>query len=138
MAGRGQVTWSVPWWEVTTSEILLKAMVSVPQTMGDPGSAGSEKPDGVEAASDLTGSFSGTGPYAGGSWNDSYQNSAGAWDFGTSSQNPALVYNDYDGSGKWGVPTQPADPIMAATRQKYQEPARPSSVEPPLWAVTTT
>ena len=36
---------------------------------------------------------------AGTSWNSATGGTAGAWNFGTSSQNPALVYADYDGGG---------------------------------------
>ena len=35
---------------------------------------------------------------AGTEWNDADENTLGAWDFGDSSQPPALLYNDYDGS----------------------------------------
>ena len=36
---------------------------------------------------------------AGTSWNNATGGTAGAWNFGTTSQNPALVYADYDGTG---------------------------------------
>ena len=36
---------------------------------------------------------------AGSVWSNVSNNTAGAWDFGTSSQNPVLKYADYDGSG---------------------------------------
>ena len=53
-------------------------------------------PGGVSAASGLDATN------AGSSWNDASiseprLSTLGAWDFGTTSQNPALVYNDYDG-----------------------------------------
>ena len=50
-------------------------------------------PSGVSAATGLTLAN------AGAVWNQATSNTAGAWDFGTSSQNPALVYADYDGDG---------------------------------------
>ena len=50
------------------------------------------QPSGVSTAAGLR------ADNAGASWN-STSYTAGAWNFGTSSQNPALVYADYDGSG---------------------------------------
>ena len=55
------------------------------------GSAGSEKPDGVTAASQLT--ATNVGLY----WDDAGSNTLGAWDFGDEAQIPALNYADYDG-----------------------------------------
>ena len=57
------------------------------------GDAGTAYPSGVSSANGLA-----TGN-AGSTWNDASNNTAGAWNFGTASQNPALVYNDYDGAG---------------------------------------
>ena len=57
----------------------------------NPGNDGTERPSGVNAASDFTASN------AGSTWNNASNNTLGAWDFGTASQNPAPVYNDYDG-----------------------------------------
>ena len=54
---------------------------------------GNARPAGVQTAADLR---SGN---AGSNWNNSATLSAGAWDFGTGNQNPALVYADYDGGG---------------------------------------
>ena len=54
---------------------------------------GNARPAGVITAADLR---SGN---AGSNWNNSASLSAGAWDFGTGNQNPALVYADYDGGG---------------------------------------
>ena len=63
-------------------------------TMADiAGDAGSTRPMGVGGPADLA---SGN---AGGSWNASASNTRNAWDFGTSSQIPALKYADYDDSG---------------------------------------
>ena len=36
---------------------------------------------------------------AGTSWNNATNNTLGAWNFGINTENPALVYNDYDGTG---------------------------------------
>ena len=44
----------------------------------------------VSTASGLTTSIAGT------NWNNASRDTAGAWNFGSSSQNPALVYADYD------------------------------------------
>ena len=56
------------------------------------GSAGSEKPDGVTAASQLTATNAGL------YWDDPGRNTYGAWDFGDEAQIPALRYADYDGA----------------------------------------
>ena len=61
------------------------------RTGEDPGHDGSARP--VGSASDLTAGN------AGASWNNASDNTLGAWNFGTTSENPALVYNDYDGGG---------------------------------------
>ena len=37
----------------------------------------------------------GTSPW----WNAASSTGAGAWDFGMATENPALVYSDYDGAG---------------------------------------
>ena len=57
------------------------------------GDAGTARPTGVAGPADLA---SGN---AGGSWNADGSNTRNAWDFGTSSQIPALKYADYDDSG---------------------------------------
>ena len=68
------------------------------------GSAGSTKPiiGGVPitSATQLNDSGDVTTGDAGGSpwWNTATSTTAGAWDFGTAIQNPALVYSDYDGT----------------------------------------
>ena len=54
---------------------------------------GTVLPSGVSSAADLTASN------VGNEWNSASDNSLGAWDFGTSSQAPALKYADYDGDG---------------------------------------
>ena len=61
------------------------------ETAGDNGTA---YPAGVSAARNLTLFRAGSS-----SWNNATNNTRGAWNFGTASQNPALVYNDYDGAG---------------------------------------
>ena len=58
-------------------------------------SAGTSYPSDVSSASDLT-SAGATG--AGSSWNDLDKNTLDAWDFGSTSETPALKYADYDGS----------------------------------------
>ena len=63
-------------------------------TEGD-GKDGDAHPSGVTDATDLTSGSSGTG--AGSEWDDASGKTKGAWDFGTTSQNPALKYADYDG-----------------------------------------
>ena len=55
-------------------------------------SGNSDRPNGVSSAADLT---SANVPA---SWNEAASNTLGAWNFGTSSQAPALNYADYDGS----------------------------------------
>ena len=57
------------------------------------GLVGSEKPQGVSTASQLTAAN------AGSYWNDAGNNTLGAWDFGDDTQIPALNYADYDGAG---------------------------------------
>ena len=57
------------------------------------GDDGTAHPSGVSAATGLTLAN------AGAVWNQAASNTAGAWDFGSSSQNPAPVYADYDGTG---------------------------------------
>ena len=54
-------------------------------------SGNSDRPNGVTSATGLTA----TNVPA--SWNAATSNTMGAWDFGTSSQSPALNYADYDG-----------------------------------------
>ena len=61
------------------------------------GHGGSIKPSGVTRASQLMGNSGDATTYAGDGWNSLAFRSLGAWNFGTSNQNPALVYNDYDG-----------------------------------------
>ena len=54
---------------------------------------GADIPTGVTDASDLTLALAGT------EWNDASENTLGAWDFGADdTENPALLYNDYDGT----------------------------------------
>ena len=72
--GRGSVTASYAF-----------GMVAGDETIGN---TGSPIPPGVNTSYDLTAGN------AGASWN-----TAGAWNFGTGNQNPALVYADYDGGG---------------------------------------
>ena len=65
-------------------------------TTADVGTAGSEgdtPPVGVSNATDFT------AMNADSEWNDADENTKDAWDFGTTSQAPALKYADYDGDG---------------------------------------
>ena len=55
---------------------------------------GTNLPTGVTTASGLTALNAGTSPW----WNAASMTGAGAWDFGTATENPALVYSDYDGN----------------------------------------
>ena len=57
------------------------------------GHNGSPIPEGVNRPADLS---AGNVPTI---WNNSSENTRGAWNFGTAEQNPALVYADYDGTG---------------------------------------
>ena len=57
------------------------------------GTAGTMRPTGVSSAAGLTLALAGT------EWNNASNDTAGAWNFGSGSQNPAVVYNDYDGAG---------------------------------------
>ena len=61
--------------------------------VGNAGFDGTAKPLGVTMASGLTLSN------AGSAWNLAGDNTAGAWHFGTTNQNPAVNYADYDDSG---------------------------------------
>ena len=54
------------------------------------GNDGTMRPTGVDSADDLTLALAGT------EWNDAGNDTLGAWNFGSGSQDPALVYNDYD------------------------------------------
>ena len=57
------------------------------------GDTGTARPATVAGPADLTAGN------AGASWNAAANNTHNAWDFGTTSQLPALKYADYDGSG---------------------------------------
>ena len=57
------------------------------------GNAGAPLPTGVSSAAGLTLALAGT------EWNDASNDTAGAWNFGSGSQDPAVVYSDYDGAG---------------------------------------
>ena len=59
------------------------------------GNAGTARPGGITSASALTAANAGTSPW----WNAASSTGAGAWNFGMASENPALVYSDYDGAG---------------------------------------
>ena len=59
-------------------------------TSGIMGTDGDMRPTGVDSADDLTLTL------AGASWNNAGNNTLGAWNFGSGSQDPAVVYNDYD------------------------------------------
>ena len=66
-------------------------------TGGDPSTGGGGE-DGDSLPDDVTSASALTADNAGSSWNSATDNTFGAWNFGTTSQNPALVYNDYDGA----------------------------------------
>ena len=72
---------------------------------GDPGSNGTDLPTiggmDITSARQLDASDTATTADAGDSlwWNSASNTGAGAWNFGDENQNPALVYNDYDGTG---------------------------------------
>ena len=74
----------------TTSHVYGFGTKAGGEVDGDDGTA---HPSGVSAATGLTLAN------AGAVWNQAASNTAGAWDFGSSSQNPAPVYADYDGAG---------------------------------------
>ena len=63
------------------------------------GNPGTSKPSAVLAPHDLKGNSGDATTYAGASWNSTGNNTRGAWNFGSNSQVPALVYADYDGGG---------------------------------------
>ena len=68
-----------------------------------PGSAGSTLPTlqdttPISSATQLGASQTTDTGNAGTSWNNATNNTLGAWDFGMTTENPALVYNDYDGT----------------------------------------
>ena len=63
------------------------------------GHNGTGKPTAVLEPHDLKGDSGDATTYAGASWNDTSEGTLGAWNFGTTSQVPAPVYADYDGSG---------------------------------------
>ena len=58
---------------------------------------GTALPSGVSDATDLTDNSSDVTTYAGDAWNSASEQTLGAWDFGDSTQAPALKYADYDG-----------------------------------------
>ena len=60
--------------------------------------SGTTYPDSVSDANGLTAPGSPSGA-VGTEWNDADENTLDTWDFGTSSQPPALKYADYDGTG---------------------------------------
>ena len=96
------------------------------------GSDGSEKPDGVETAAQLTADPTNAGP----AWNSADNNTLGAWDFGTDEQIPALNYADYDGPGTVFDCSQfpsPCDTLLP--RQAKVNATGPSAV---LFGATTT
>ena len=73
-------------------------------TNGNTGVNGTALPDllsgvTITSATQLGASQTTTTANAGASWNNAGNNTLGAWNFGTTSENPALVYNDYDGGG---------------------------------------
>ena len=59
--------------------------------LGTPGNAGTTRPLGVSDANGLTATNVNT------KWDDAGEKTKDAWDFGTTSQAPALKYADYDG-----------------------------------------
>ena len=83
------ITASYAFGTVTGGEVTTVTISSVTYTTHN----GSPIPPGV------TSSYGLTATNAGASWNSVPGGTAGAWNFGTTSQNPALVYADYDGSG---------------------------------------
>ena len=63
------------------------------------GSAGAPIPSMVKKAQDLTtGAAESANTNAPSTWNEASSGTAGAWDFGTVAQAPALKYADYDGA----------------------------------------
>ena len=62
-------------------------------SMGQTGSSGNFRPSVISSARVIR------LDRAGYNWNSPSMDTFGAWDFGSSSQNPALNFSDYDGSG---------------------------------------
>ena len=61
------------------------------------GTHGTDYPSEVSDATDLAGDSDDAATYAGDTWNSAAEQTLNAWDFGTSTQPPALKYADYDG-----------------------------------------
>ena len=66
---------------------------------------GTALPDSVTSAADLKDDSTDTTTYAGARWNSAADNTLGAWHFGDNMQDPALVYNDYDGATRTTFPS---------------------------------
>ena len=108
------LTLSAPWWEETLAAESPTAMPSarqmakllpaqsplfLPRADSIIATTAPPTPDDVNSASDLAGDSATAGTYAGASWNSAADITEGAWNFGTGSEYPALVYADYDGAG---------------------------------------
>ena len=78
---------------VTTNIITKSYGFGTTADVGTAGSEGDTPPVGVSNATDFT------AMNADSEWNDADENTKDAWDFGTTSQAPALKYADYDGDG---------------------------------------
>ena len=87
----GTVTASYAFGTVSNNDVTTSAA-------GDP-SSGTDYPSGVSSAAALKGDSTEPATYAGASWDSESDGTKGAWNFGTDTQDPALVYADYDGSG---------------------------------------
>ena len=63
------------------------------------GESGASLPSGVTTAAQLTAPSSAPATAVAAAWNQASSNTAGAWNFGTTTQAPVLRYADYDGAG---------------------------------------
>ena len=100
----GPVVVEAPWWVVRV-EILEVVSIIASYGFGMPSGGGSLESSGAPptsvSAKKLT--LSSIDPISNAKiailWNDASRNTLGVWDFGTTSQIPALKYADYDGAG---------------------------------------
>ena len=90
-ANNGASTASYAFGTVSNNDVTTSAA-------GDP-SSGTDPPSGATSAAALKGDSTDATTYAGASWDSGSGGTKGAWNFGTTRQNPALVYADYDGAG---------------------------------------
>ena len=141
--GMGSIVGGLVGEQVSSGMISESYAYGTPGNVGSAGNEGSTKPSGaMDSPSALTGDSGDSSTYAGANWNSATDNTSGAWDFGSTEQNPALVYNDYDGAMGTTITSCGTD-TTAVIHQQYPEspPAQTSTAAeppPPLWVVMLT